>query len=87
MKITWTFYPRNQPSITLTVIYVPRLDAGQFHLLYEPTNTAFVDWDTFKIFNGSDLKAKQDAFKRLTRILKPNVNFGGEVLELASEEM
>lgn len=83
MKVTWTFYPRNQPSITLTVIYVPRLDAGQFHLLYEPTNTAFVDWATFKIFNGSDLKAKQDAFQRLTRILKPNVNLGDEVLELA----
>ncbi|MEI7583679.1 hypothetical protein [Runella sp.] len=83
MKVTWTFYPRNQPSITLTVIYVPKLDARQFRLLYEPTNTAFVDWDTFKIFNGNDLKAKQDAFQRLTRIFKPNVNLGDEVLELA----
>lgn len=82
MKVTWTFYPRNQPSITLTVIYVPKLDATQSHLLYEPANTAFVDWQTFKIFNGSDLKAKQDAFRRLTRILKPNINLGDEVLEL-----
>jgi hypothetical protein len=82
MKVTWTFYPRHQPGITLTVIYVPKLDAGAFCFLYEPTNTAFVDWDTFKIFNGTDLKAKQNAFQRLTRILNPEVKLDDEVLVL-----
>ncbi len=82
MKLTWTFYPRLQPSITLTVIYVPKLDAAQAHFLYEPTNTAFVDWQTFKIFNGADAHAKRDAFQRLVRILQPKVHIDNEVLVL-----
>ncbi len=76
MKLTWTFYPKYQESITLTVVYIPELD--KYHLpkggfLYEPTNTAYVNYDTYRCFDKGDTKMKQDAFGQLIRILEPMV--------------
>ncbi|AEI47632.1 hypothetical protein [Runella slithyformis] len=74
MKLTWTFYPRHQDSVTLTVVYVPELD--NHHLpkggfLYEPTNTAYVNYDSYRCFDKGDTKMKQDAFGQLIRIPEP----------------
>lgn len=69
MKLTLTFYPKYQPSITLTVVYVPELDnAEKRPYLHVSSNTAYVDWENFKIFNNTDIKAKKEAFQRLQRI-------------------
>ncbi|GAB4033342.1 hypothetical protein [Spirosoma gilvum] len=72
MKLTWTFYPKGAlQSVTLTVIYVPELDGQQQStggFLEQETNTAFVDWVTYKRFDGPDVAGRRDAFQRLTRI-------------------
>ena len=76
MKLTWTFYPKNNDgkSVTLTVIYVPELDgeklpSGGFLTM---NNVAYVDWTTYKLFDHQDLQARQHAFGKLVAISKPN---------------
>ena len=69
MKLTWTFYPKNQPSITLTVVYVPTLDAhGGSGYLEVDTNTAYVSWVNFRIFNSGDQALKKALFGSLIRV-------------------
>lgn len=71
MKLTWTFYPKGQPSVTLTVVYLPKLDKRHLPeggILNLDTNTAYVNWSTFQTFNKGELKAKQWAFKILMKI-------------------
>ena len=69
MKLTWTFYPKGQPSITLTVVYVPRLDAVPVAgYLDVDTNTAFVNWATFQMFNSTDQVSKKAVFASLVRM-------------------
>lgn len=69
MKLSWTFYPKGEmQSVTLTVVYVPELDAkpiagGGF--LHQASNTAYVDWATYKRFDTTDLAGRKDAFQRL----------------------
>ena len=74
MKLTWTFYPKGESeSITLTVVYVPELD--QVNLtnggyLAINSNTAYVDWNTYKRFDTSDIEGRRDAFRRLVPVEK-----------------
>lgn len=69
MKVTWTFYPKYESKITLTIIYVPVIDkTGTWGFLHAESNTAWVCWDCLKVFNQGDIKAKKEAFGRLTRI-------------------
>jgi hypothetical protein len=71
MRLTWTFYPNGQPSVTLTVIYVPRLDGPDNQLtgyLEVDTNTAYVNWSGFRIFNSDDQPTKRALFESLTRV-------------------
>ncbi|MFD2937170.1 hypothetical protein [Spirosoma flavum] len=71
MKLTWTFYPKGQPSITLTVVYLPQLDAiSVTGYLEVDTNTAYVGWANFRIFNTSDQTTKKALFGSLTRVNK-----------------
>lgn len=74
MKLTWTFYPKGEnQSVTLTVVYVPELDAQNLSFggfLAININTAFVDWTTYKRFNTADVDARKDAYQRLTPIKK-----------------
>lgn len=69
MKLTWTFYPKGQPSVTLTVVYLPKLDeqtvGGYLHV---ETNTAYVSWAQFSLFNRGDQATKRDLFGSLIRI-------------------
>lgn len=69
MRLTWSFYPKNQPSVTLTVIYVPELDPEKLvsgGYLDTPNNVAYVDWATFRRFDSADLASRKDAFQQLT---------------------
>ena len=69
MKLTWTFYPKGQPSITLTVLYLPKLDSvtdGGY--LEIGTNTAYVNWAAFRIFDTGDQSSKKALFESLTRV-------------------
>ncbi|HLL97168.1 MAG TPA: hypothetical protein VK404_19500 [Spirosoma sp.] len=69
MKLTWTFYPKGLPSITLTVVYVPRLDAVSLAGYLEvETNTAYVNWAHFRIFDTGDQATKKALFASLTRV-------------------
>jgi hypothetical protein len=69
MKITWTFYPKNQPSVSLTIIYTPSLDhESEPGFLIVDANTAYVDWSSFRIFDSTDAQAKKDLFASLVRI-------------------
>jgi hypothetical protein len=69
MKLTWTFYPRYESSITLTVCYEPQLDGvGDWGFLHVTTNQAWVCWDCFRTFDKGDVKAKKDAFARLVKV-------------------
>ncbi|GAB4045494.1 hypothetical protein [Spirosoma litoris] len=74
MKLTWTFYPKGETeSVTLTVVYIPELDAEKLSsggFLHENSNTAYVDWQTYKRFDMSDVEGRKDAFRRLTPINK-----------------
>ena len=71
MKITWTFYPKGQSSITLVVVYVPKLDAlSHVGYLDVDTNTAYVNWAHFRIFNTGDQVSKKALFGSLTRVHK-----------------
>ncbi|MBO0950086.1 hypothetical protein [Fibrella forsythiae] len=69
MKLTWTFYPQPGVSVSLTVIYVPELDderlpSGGF--FNAETNTAYVDWATYRRFDDVDVKGRREAFQQLT---------------------
>lgn len=69
MKLTWTFYPKFSERITLTVIYVPKIDnTGHWGFLHQESNTCWVRWDCFQVFNRGELAAKKDAFGRLVAI-------------------
>jgi hypothetical protein len=69
MKLTWTFYPKYEKAITLSVTYLPRLDkTGQWGLLHVESNQAWVCWDCFRTFDKGELKAKRDAFERLIKV-------------------
>ncbi|MVM33484.1 hypothetical protein GO755_25835 [Spirosoma sp. HMF4905] len=74
MKLTWTFYPKGETeSVTLTVVYTPELDAEKIAsggFLHKHTNTAYVDWATYKRFDTADVEGRKDAFQRLTPISK-----------------
>jgi hypothetical protein len=68
MKLTWTFYPRGQPSISLTVVYIPKLDdVPVVGYLDVDTNTAFVNWANFQVFNSTDQVSKKALFESLIR--------------------
>ncbi|GAB3773702.1 hypothetical protein GCM10028818_15600 [Spirosoma horti] len=75
MKLTWTFYPKGDPSITLTVVYVPPLDrfpaAGYLEV---DTNTAYVSWTTFRVFDSTDQSAKKALFGSLIRVERFDVS-------------
>ncbi|OIN59740.1 hypothetical protein [Arsenicibacter rosenii] len=76
MKLTWTYYPKGEASsITLTVVYVPALDSDKLtHGGYlTPDNVAYVDRDTYQIFDKGPLPHRRDAFQRLMRIDTPDV--------------
>ncbi len=69
MKLTWTFYPKSQPSITLTVIYVPQLDVTPATgYLDVDANTAYVNWASFRIFDTGDQVLKKSLFGSLIRV-------------------
>lgn len=68
MKITWTFYPKNQPFVCLELIYDYRLDALKLNsggIIDKSRNVAIVDWKTFSIFNKGENNEKKAAFARL----------------------
>lgn len=69
MKLTWTFYPKGQPGITLTVVYVPKLDAALVAgYLDVETNTAYVNWANFQVFNSTDQVLKKALFGSLIKV-------------------
>lgn len=69
MKLTWTFYPKGEPSITLAVVYVPQLDAfSAAGYLEVDTNTAYVNWANFRTFDSTDQSAKKALFGSLIRV-------------------
>ena len=69
MKLTWTFYPKGQSGITLTVVYVPKLDDFPVTGYLEvDTNTAYVNWANFRIFDTNDQVSKKALFGSLIRI-------------------
>ena len=69
MKLTWTFYPKGQPSITLTVVYVPQLDKlTEAGYLEVDSNTAYVSWSSFRIFDTGDQSTKRSLFGSLIRV-------------------
>lgn len=68
MRITWTFYPKNQPSICLELIYDYRLDALKLDaggIIDRIRNIAVVDWKTFSVFNKGENNEKKAAFAKL----------------------
>jgi hypothetical protein len=68
VKLSWTFYPKYEPSITLSVVYVPQIDkTDEWGFLDVESNQAWVCWECFKVFDRGDIKAKKDAFSRLIR--------------------
>lgn len=69
MRLTWTFYPKQQPAVTLTVIYLPKLD-GQSSAGYLEinSNTAYVGWNSFRVFNHGDQAEKKALFASLIRV-------------------
>ncbi|GAB3739540.1 hypothetical protein [Spirosoma lituiforme] len=69
MKLTWTFYPKGETSITLAVVYVPQLDASSAAGYLEVgTNTAYVNWTNFRIFDSTDQSVKKALFGSLIRV-------------------
>lgn len=69
MKFTRTFYPKGQPSVTLTVVHVPKLDAlSVADYLEVDTNTAYVSWTNFRVLNIGDQLTKKTLFGSLVRI-------------------
>ncbi|GAB3012919.1 hypothetical protein [Spirosoma pulveris] len=75
MKLSWTFYPKGEAAITLTVVYKPELDGmavGGGGILDVDQNTAYVDWATYKRFDDSSVESRKDAYNRLTRLDGPS---------------
>ena len=71
MKITFSYYPRGQPAVQLTILYVPKRDEYKLQFggfLDTETNTALVDWPTLKIFKDGEIKDKKIAFANLKPI-------------------
>ena len=69
MKLTWTFYPKGQPVVTLSVVYVPELDApNAVGFLETETNTAYVNWDSFRVFDKGSTVEKRALFGALIRL-------------------
>jgi hypothetical protein len=71
MKITWTFYPKNQSSVCLELIYDYRLDALKLDcggIIDKIRNIAVVDWKTFSIFNKGENQEKKVAFAKLADV-------------------
>ncbi|AYQ31422.1 hypothetical protein [Runella sp. SP2] len=67
MKITWTYFPKPEcKPVTLTVIYLNSLVMDNY--LHVETNTAFVNWELFRVFRDGNLKQRQLAYKSLTKI-------------------
>lgn len=72
MKLSWTFYPKGEAAITLTVLYVPELDGKALKgggILDVDQNTAYVDWATYKRFDDASVENRKDAYNRLTRLV------------------
>ncbi|GAB3885736.1 hypothetical protein GCM10028825_13800 [Spirosoma agri] len=69
MRLTWTFFSKQEPTVTLTVVYLPKLDkfrsAGYLETV---TNTAYVGWDSFRIFNTGGQADKKALFGSLIRV-------------------
>ena len=87
MKLTWTFYPKPGISVSLTVIYVPELDDEKLQsggFLDTDSNSAYVDWATYRRFDDADVKGRRDAFQRLTHLAKsgPVTSPTGKILSL-----
>ena len=81
MRITWTFYPKYEQKITLSVNYIPSMDKpGAWGFLHVETNQAWVCWDCFKIFDRGDVNAKKDAFARLVPVA--DVKEGFRIFEI-----
>ena len=77
MKLTWTFYPKGEPSITLTVVYLPKLDAAPTAgYLDVDTNTAYVNWANFQLFNTTDQVIKKALFGALVKVESVDVQRG-----------
>lgn len=71
MKITFSYYPRGEPPVHLTIVYVPKLDEHKLKFggfIDTETNTALVDWQTLKIFKDGEIKDKKIAFANLKPI-------------------
>ena len=71
MNLSWTFFPEPGLSVTLTVVYVPDLDAEALPFggyLDREQNLAYVNWDTYKRFDSSDVKSRRDAFQQLVTL-------------------
>ena len=73
MKLTWTFYPRNQCAVSLEVRYLAELDdfklpSGGF--LLQEENIAVVDLKTYWHFNSASVEERRHAFQKLTRLVK-----------------
>ncbi len=82
MKLTWTFYPKGQPSITLTVLYVPGLDAVSIAgYLAVDTNTAYVNWVNFQVFNSTDQVSKKALFGSLIKVADADRQAVGLIIE------
>jgi hypothetical protein len=71
MKVTFALFPKGSPMVVLTIIYESRLDPYKLNFggfLDNETNTAFVNWDTLKIFKDGETKDKKIAFGNLKSI-------------------
>ncbi len=69
MRITWTFYPKYEQKITLSVTYLPSMDKPDtWGFLHVESNQAWVCWECFKVFNQGEVNAKKDAFARLIQV-------------------
>lgn len=73
MNLSWTFYLKGQGSVTLHVIYVPALDRHQVRsggYLNVEKNIAYVNWNTYQLFDKASIQARKEAFNSLVRLSK-----------------
>lgn len=91
MKLTWTFYPRNQCAVTLEVNYLAELD--EFNLpsggfLLQEKNIACVDLKTYLHFNATSVEERRHAFQKLTRLIKGSaVKIDGQIVHLIPQTL
>jgi hypothetical protein len=87
MTITWTFKPGTSDMITLTIKYLPELDKHELKgggFLDTNSNTAYVNWSTYRQFDQADIKARKDAYGRLVRLSKGGgVKLGNQIINLS----